>query len=177
MTRAAHDLGARVAAHSTIDNVADLIEAGVDSIEHGSHIDEAALRLMVDRGVAWTPTLSPLVAFLRGELPPERRSRVEEVEARLREVLPVAQRLGVTVLAGTDASGSIPDEVALLAVFGLEPREALAAASTSAHRFLGHQPLHAGHLADLVTYEHDPRLDPDVLRRPAAVVSRGRRIV
>lgn len=62
------------------------------------------------------------------------------------------------VLAGTDVTGSIPQEVALLAQMGLEPQDALAAASTWPRRYLG-----ATATADIVTYHHDPRQDPDQL--------------
>ena len=44
VVEAAHAAGARVAAHSTIDNVIDLVHAGVDSVEHGVGMNEAALR-------------------------------------------------------------------------------------------------------------------------------------
>jgi imidazolonepropionase-like amidohydrolase len=67
--------------------------------------------------------------------------------------------------------GSLPREVALLADLGLEPAQALAAASDTARRFLGAEP--AG---DCVTYSSDPRDDPAVLGSPAAVVLRGTRI-
>jgi imidazolonepropionase-like amidohydrolase len=75
------------------------------------------------------------------------------------------------VLAGTDVTGSIPGEVALLAEMGLDPRDALAAASVWPRRFLGAV---AG--PDIVTYHHDPRRDSDQLAHPAAVVVRGTRL-
>jgi len=77
----------------------------------------------------------------------------------------------VPVLAGTDVTGSIPQEVALLAPLGLEPRDALATASTWPRRFLG-----TAAAADIVTYHHDPRNDPSQLARPAAVVAGGNRL-
>jgi len=77
----------------------------------------------------------------------------------------------VPVLAGTDVTGSIPQEVALLAQMGLEPQDALAAASTWPRRYLG-----ATATADIVTYHHDPRQDPDQLAHPAAVVADGTRL-
>jgi imidazolonepropionase-like amidohydrolase len=77
----------------------------------------------------------------------------------------------VPVLAGTDVTGSIPREVALLAQMGLEPKDALAAASTWPRQFIG-----AAATADLVTYQHDPREDPGQLAHPAAVVAGGTRL-
>ena len=61
--------------------------------------------------------------------------------------------------------------MALLAQLGLEPKDALAAATTWPRRFL-----RAPAAADIVTYHHDPREDPDQLARPAAVVAGGVRL-
>ena len=72
-------------------------------------------------------------------------------------------------MTGTDVVGSIPREVALLAELGLPPRAALAAASTSARRFLGFTSLDEGEPADLVSYGGDPRDDPAALGQPAAI--------
>jgi imidazolonepropionase-like amidohydrolase len=169
---AAHDAGARVAVHATVPDAGQLVAAGVDSIEHGFGLDERALREMADRGTAWTPTVAALLALLDApDLPPGRRRRLREGRARVVELLPVAARLGVPVLAGTDVTGSLPREVALLAQMGLEPKHALAAASTWPRQFLG-----AAATADLVTYHHDPREDPGQLAHPAAVVAGGTRL-
>jgi imidazolonepropionase-like amidohydrolase len=144
----------------------------VDSVEHGLGLDERAVRDMADRGTAWTPTVGALLALLDApDMTPERRHRLQEGRARIAELLPLAVRLGVPVLAGSDVTGSIPREVALLAQLGLEPQDALAAASTWPRRFLG-----APNSADIVTYHHDPRQDPDQLAHPAAVVAGGVRL-
>ena len=131
LVAAAHDAGARVAVHATLPDAGQLVAAGVDSIEHGFGLDERALHDMADRGTAWTPTVAALLALLDApDLTPGRRRRLREGRARVAELLPVAARLGVPVLAGTDVTGSIPREVALLAQMGLEPKAALATAST-----------------------------------------------
>jgi imidazolonepropionase-like amidohydrolase len=98
------------------------------------------------------------------------------VRERLRTLLPGAVRRGVTVLTGTDIVGTIPGEVALLTELGLTPTEALAAATTAARKFLGFPDQRDGQPADLVTYAEDPRDDPAVLARPAAVVRHGARL-
>jgi imidazolonepropionase-like amidohydrolase len=172
LVAAAHQAGARVAVHSTVPGAGQLVAAGVDSVEHGFGLDERAVRDMADRGTAWTPTVGALLAMLDAPgMTPERRHRFQEGRARIAELLPLAVRLGVPVLAGTDVTGSIPREVALLAQLGLEPQDALAAASTWPRRFLG-----VAKTADIVTYRHDPRQDPDQLARPAAVVAGGVRL-
>jgi len=78
----------------------------------------------------------------------------------------------VPVLAGADVVGTVAREVSMLAELGLEPAQALAAASSVARDFLGG----TTESADVVTYARDPRLDPAVLGSPTAVVVRGTRI-
>src|SRR6266849_8095024 len=172
LTTAVHQAGARVAVHSTVPDAGRLVAAGIDSIEHGFGLDEPAIKDMARRGTAWTPTIGALLALLDAAgLPPRRRHRLQEGRERLAQLVPVAARLGVPVLAGTDVTGSIPREVALLAQAGLEPKQALAAASVWPRQFLG-----APATTDIVTYHHDPREDPGQLKDPAAVVAAGTRL-
>jgi imidazolonepropionase-like amidohydrolase len=95
---------------------------------------------------------------------------------RLPELLPLAHRLGVPVLAGTDTAGTIAREVTLLAEHGLEPAAALAAATTTGYRFLGERFGQPGLPAALVTYGNDPREDLAVLSSPSAGLIDGARI-
>jgi len=121
---------------------------------------------MAVRGTAWTPTVSALRVPLDAlGLPPAHRQVLLEGLDRLAWLLALATRHGVPVLAGTDATGSIPGEVALLSQMGLDPKDALAASSAWSRRFLG-----APASADVVTYHHDPRDDPTQVTNPAAVV-------
>jgi len=170
LVEAVHAAGARVAVHSTIPSVAALVTAGVDSVEHGFGLDEATVREMARRGTAWTPTVGALLALVDASHQPARRARLEEARERLAALVPLAVSLGVPVLAGTDVTGSIPGEVALLAGLGLDPADALAAASVRPRQYLGL----AG--TDVVTYHRDPRDDPAELTRPAAVIVRGSRV-
>jgi imidazolonepropionase-like amidohydrolase len=174
VVEAVHDAGARVAAHSTTRYVKELIGAGIDSVEHGTALDEHDIASLAARGGAWTPTLCAVVGTRPGDAPSKQRLDLKE---RLRYLLPQADDHGLTIMTGTDVAGSIPQEVGLLAELGLAPRAALAAASTAARRFLGFGGLpRPGEPADLVTYESDPRDDPAVLGQPAAVFVRGTRI-
>ena len=175
MVAAVHDAGGRVAAHVTTDVVSELVRAGVDSIEHGTAIDESALRLMAQTGAAWTPTLCAALG-LPDTASEAARRRVAEYRQRLPELLPLAQRLGVPVLAGTDTAGTIAREVALLAEHGLEPAAALNAATTTGYRFLGEPFGQAGQPATLVTYQDDPREDLEILSSPCAIIIDGIRV-
>jgi imidazolonepropionase-like amidohydrolase len=172
LVEAVHAAGARVAAHTTTRYVTDLIGVGIDSVEHGTSVEEADLVALGERGGAWTPTLC---ATFDGRLSADSPERAQAQE-RLRYLLPLAVERGVVVMTGTDVVGTIAREVALLADLGLAPSVALAAASTRARRFLGHSELAEGEYADLVSYDDDPRDDPAVLARPVAVVARGVRV-
>jgi predicted amidohydrolase YtcJ len=169
---AVHAAGARVAAHTTTSFVKQLVAAGVDSVEHGDALDEDDLAVLAARGGAWTPTLCAGITPQPRDDDTRRARRLGRRE-RHRELLAAAERLGVRILAGSDVVGTIPREIALMVELGLPPRAALAAASTAAHAFLGVGGLRAGEPADLVTYDRDPREDPETLTRPAAVVAQG----
>jgi imidazolonepropionase-like amidohydrolase len=130
---------------------------------------------MAAGGAAWTPTFGAMLDP-RDDDTDVRRLRVAGTTERLRTLVPLARRLGVPVLTGSDVVGSVPGEVAWLVRLGLDPTEALGAATSTARAFLGVPDVLAGGPADLVTYDADPRDDPDVLARPAAVVHDGRRL-
>jgi imidazolonepropionase-like amidohydrolase len=180
LVQAVHAAGARVMAHSTGQAAADLVYAGVDSIEHGMQLNGELLEAMAQRGIAWTLTMAtalkhvgslatldnPIGAMVRSQL------------ARVRELLPLAASLGVPLLAGTDElpHGAIAQEVAILHEFGLSACDAIAAASTAARAFLGWPQLAAGAPADLVTFTSDPRANLAALAQPAAVVFNGGRV-
>lgn len=166
---AAHAAGARVAVHSNLPD-SGLVAIGADSIEHGRSLGHAELDALGARAGAWTPTLCAMLQA-RDSADPAARARAGELSERLRDALPYAAARGVRVLAGSDVTGTIAREVALLAGHGLTVTQALAAAGSAARDFLGIRP--AG---DIVTYHADPRADPGVLASPAAVVVRGTRV-
>ena len=176
LIEAVHGAGARVAAHTTTGHVKALIDAGIDSVEHGDGLDTDDLARLAERGGAWTPTLCAFTTDPPTADEPERQRRYQQTRDRLCHLLRAAADLDVTIMTGTDVVGSVPRETALLAAFGLAPTIALAAASTAARRFLGLPSLTDGGPADLVTYHTDPRDDPNALAHPAAVIARGVRL-
>jgi imidazolonepropionase-like amidohydrolase len=173
LVTAVHAAGGRVAAHVTTELVGALVDLGIDSVEHGTSLDEPSLAKMAQRGTAWTPTLCALLGS-----PPdatdERRSIVAQRRERMNHLLPTAIRLGIPVLTGSDVVGSIPREVQLLVECGLSPIDALRAATTTAQNFLA--PDCQAAPAAVVTYQVDPREDPTVLTHPAAIVIGGLRV-
>lgn len=173
---AVHAAGARVAAHTAEAGVRDIVAAGVDSIEHGWSLDSGSIETMARGGAVLTPTLRALQSPLPVEAPPERRARQGRWLERGRTSVALAAARGVTILAGTDTAGTVVDEVRALIDFGLSPVEALRAATTAARAFLGLPALEDGAVADVVTFEVDPREDPQALATPAAILLRGVRV-
>ena len=176
LVRAVHEAGARVAAHTQGSAISDIIAAGVDSVEHGCGLDTDDLEVLAARGTAWTPTLLALSGPPPAGATPERAARRQDWLDNSRALLAPAVVQGVTVLAGTDTAGPITAEIALLIDYGLTPEQALRAATTDARDYLGLPSLDEGAVADVVTFEADPREDPSVLAEPAAVLLGGVRV-
>lgn len=177
LVAAVHAAGARVMAHTSSPYVAELVRAGVDSIEHGPAITPDLLREMAARGIAWTPTLATITGYLEPLVALEGPvgDYVRGTFADWHEMIPLAEQLGVTVLAGTDEMphGVLSGEIAQLRRFGLSPAAALAAASTVARDYLGLPGFRAGAPADLVLFATDPRRDPAALDHPATILFGG----
>jgi imidazolonepropionase-like amidohydrolase len=170
---ATHRAGGRVAAHVTTQLAGDLVRLGIDSVEHGTALDATVLGEMASRGTAWTPTLCAVLT-VPDNAPAERQRAVAERRERFRELLPLAVQLGIPVMTGSDVVGSIPREIALMIECGLAPLDAVRAATTAALDFLGPDAVEGP--PSIVTYHDDPRNDPDVLARPAAIIIRGKRV-
>jgi imidazolonepropionase-like amidohydrolase len=182
---AAHEEGARVTAHTFgTDALPDLIDAGIDCIEHGTGLTEELVAQMAARGTAVVPTLVNVENFPEFAAAGERRfptyaSTMRRLYASSGAVVRAAFEAGVPVFAGTDAGGGIrhgriADEVRALHAAGLPAEAALAAASWSARSWLGLPCIEEGAPADLVVYDADPRADPSTLARPRHIVLRGR---
>jgi imidazolonepropionase-like amidohydrolase len=182
---AAHEEGARVTAHTFgADALPDLIDAGIDCIEHGTGLTEELIGRMAARGTAVVPTLVNVANFpgfaeAGGKRFPAYATTMRRLHGQAGAVVRAAFEAGVPVFAGTDAGGGIPhgviaDEVRALAAAGLPAESALAAASWAARDWLGLPCIEEGALADLVVYDADPRADLDVLARPRLTVLRGR---
>jgi len=180
--RIAHAAGARVAIHTMAREAPSMaVAAGVDSIEHGLFLTEDDLAALAGRGGMWVPTLLRMEA-VRDELREGSSGRrlLGEGLANVAALLPVAERLGVTVLAGSDLAvpaRRVAAEAARLAEVGLSPVAAVAAVSHAAFaatgRDVGFRP---GFPADAVFFDRDPTEDVGILGRPALVLRRGRRV-
>jgi imidazolonepropionase-like amidohydrolase len=181
---AAHAEGARVTAHCFgEDCLPDLVEAGIDCIEHATGLTPATTATLTERGVAIVPTLVNIATFPQIAQAAEAKfgvyaKHMRALHARRYDTVRAAHEAGIAVFVGTDAGGSlahglVAEEVAELVRAGLAPLEALGAASWAARRWLRRPGLAEGAGADLVVYPADPREDVGVLRAPTAVVLRG----
>ncbi|AGZ39667.1 amidohydrolase family protein [Actinoplanes friuliensis] len=177
-----HAVGGRVAVHSQHQaGSTAAVEAGVDSLEHGTYLDPGLLTRMAAQGTALTPTLSVLlngVKVVTARPDSEFRTWYLNGVAGHPALIASAAEAGVTLLAGTDSQphGRIADEIRALAAAGVPAHDALAAASWTARSYLGMPGLQPGAPADAVIYAEDPRADLDQLEHPLAVVLRGRRV-
>jgi len=159
-------------------------EAGIDSIEHATLLDEATIRTIKEHDVAIVPTLLVVQSLLdhATELDALVVERTRAVSERHREGVRAAHRAGVRIATGTDAGASFTRhaayavEVRLLTECGLSPTEALAAATAQAARVVGLDKagrLGRGCWADIVFAEGDPLADPRTLGSPRGVYVRG----
>ena len=183
--KVAHERGARVTAHVFGEHaLPDLINAGIDCIEHGTGLSTDLIDTMVANNVALVPTVRQLENFpdyaSAGEAKfPKYAEHMRALYAGRRDVIGAAHEAGVTIYAGTDAGGVLPhgliaEEVALLSTYGLSAEEALGAASWRAREWLGLNPtLTEGAPADFVVFDSDPLQDLGVLEDPKRIVLRG----
>lgn len=181
----AHRLGARVTAHCFAeDSLRDLVEAGIDCVEHATGLTDDTIPLFAERGVAIVPTLVNIATFpdlaAGGEEKfPRWSAHMRRLHARRYETVRNAYDAGVPVFVGTDAGGSlahglVADEVAELVTAGIPAVAALSATTWGAREWLGRPGLEEGAPADLVVYDEDPRADVRALAAPRRIVLRGR---
>ncbi|MGW2860863.1 amidohydrolase family protein [Streptomyces sp. NPDC001205] len=181
----AHRLGARVTAHCFAeDSLRDLVEAGIDCIEHATGLTEDTIPLFAERGVAIVPTLANIATFPHmadgAEAKfPDWSAHMRRLHERRYDTVRSAYDAGVPVFVGTDAGGSLAHglvaaEVAELVKAGIPPLDALSATAWGARSWLGRPALEEGAPADLVVYDQDPRADVRVLAAPIRIVLNGR---
>lgn len=186
----AHAWGRSVAGHlGGPDVIEAALNCGIDSVEHGYVLTDDIAARMAAGGVWLVPTAlvtSGQDYFRRIGAPRWLIDRLEAVAPRHRESVAIAAKHGVRILAGTDFlpaerfddTSAMVRECELLVEAGLQPLDALKAATTSAAACLGVENrlglVAPGMDADLVAVDGDPSSDITALRRLRAVIARGR---
>lgn len=184
---AAHERGAKVAVHTFArETIDDLLEAGVDGIEHGTGMTDEHMAEVARRRIPVTPTANQVSHFgefaeQAGQKYPVYARRMAAMHAGYREHICAMADAGIALLMGSDAGGTLdfgtlPSELEACADLGLDVEVVLAAATWSARQILSRPYLAEGAPADLVVYANDPRRDLTQLRTPRAVFRRGKQL-
>lgn len=184
----AHLYGKRVAVHAHgADGIVMALKAGADSIEHGTLMDQAGLKLFVDSGAYYVPTLSTINGYIErlrdnpNAYSPAVKRKIEWRIGITGKALQLAHKAGVKIAFGTDAGVSLhgrnADEFELMVKFGMTPKQALMAATVNAADLLGLTDeigsLEPGKSADLIALPGDPFVELGVLKRVRAVIRAG----
>ncbi|NOK34431.1 amidohydrolase family protein [Corallococcus exercitus] len=182
----AHAHRRKVAAHAHgAEGAKRAIRAGVDSIEHGTLMDDEGVALMKQKGTWYVPTAFAFFGIKeladQGKLPPDTVAKLRAVDQRREHVLRKAIALGVRIAFGTDAGvfahGRNAEEFALLVEAGLSPAEALRTATVNAAELLGVADrlgtLEPGKLADVVAVPGDPLKDIRATQKVFFVMKEG----
>lgn len=178
----AHLHGKRVATHAQgLAGIRKAVEAEVDTVEHGSFLDEETAALMAEKGTALVTTLRVFTAILErgsGYPNPEALHKARMVAEGQQRALWLAHAAGVTVAFGTDASQSIRNgnnavELASLVTLGFSPEEVLLMATRNAAAALGLGDrlgtLQPGKRADFLIVRGNPLGNIDLLREPGNI--------
>lgn len=182
----AHRLGRKVAAHAHgSQGILWAAEAGVDSVEHGSYIDDAGIAAMKEHGTYLVPTLylGDWMIDNAGltRLPPPLLAKAKEVIPAARKNIAHAFASGVKVAFGTDAAvyphGLNAHEFAVMVRLGLTPLQAIQAGTLNAADLLGWSgkvgTLEPGAWADIVAVDADPVKDITTLEHVKFVMKGG----
>ena len=197
-----HRRGFKAMAHATIQPALQMcIDAGFDTIEHGSHLTIAQGRQMKEKGVAWVPTIyihKAIYENLRAKIGSE--NDLSDLTERERQTLELySQALasyknnlkplydtGAIMLAGTDCvmdgmeDITVAWELACMVEFGLTPLEAIGTATVNAARVLGLDgaigELSVGAYGDILVVKGDATQDIHALKQVKDVYQAGKRI-
>jgi len=182
----AHRLGRKVAAHAHgADGIKSAVRAGVDSIEHGTLLDDEAIRLMKERGTFLVPTGAMWdlpEESTRTDAPAWRKERDEMLRRGAHDSFRRAAAAGVKIAMGTDASvlphGRNAEEVVWMSKNGMTPVQAIRAATLGGAELMGWSDrvgaIAPGKYADIIAVRGNPLDDVGELTRVAWVMKGGK---
>src|ERR1700746_3448152 len=180
-----HRLRKKVAVHCHGDQAArEAIEAGVDSIEHGSFVKPETLTIMKKKGTFLTPTLMA-TEWIMGKLdnyPPALQAKAKAAAAARSDMFRNAVKMGVRISFGTDAAvyphGQNAKEFKLMVDLGMNPIDALKSATANDAELLGISQkvgtLEKGKLADVIAMAGDATADITATERVLFVMKEGK---
>jgi imidazolonepropionase-like amidohydrolase len=180
----AHRLGRKVAAHAHgAQGILWASEAGVDSIEHGSYLNDEGIAMMKKKGTYLVPT-AYLVDWMQhyGNLPPIYQQKMKDVSAVEKQNAIKAIKAGVKVALGTDAAvyphGLNAHEVDVYVnQFGMSPLAAIQTGTINAADLMGWTDkigtLEPGKWADIIAIDGDPLKDVKILQHVPFVMKSG----
>ncbi len=179
--------GRRVAAHAHgADGVNAALEAGVNSIEHGTFTNDRTFQLYRQTGAYYVPTLlAPAAAVAdgeRGALTEAQYEKAREASGNAQRSFARALRERVNIAFGTDSGvsphGRNAEEFALMVAAGMTPMAAIRSATVDAATLLGRQDsvgtIEAGRDADIIAVAGDPLQDVRLLENVRFVMRHGR---
>src|ERR1700747_3253208 len=180
-----HRLRKKVAVHCHGDQAArEAIEAGVDSIEHGSFMKPETLTRMKNKGVFLTPTLmaSEWIMSKLENYPPALQAKAKAAYLARSEMFRNAVKMGIKISFGTDAAvfphGQNAKEFKLMVDLGLTAIDALKSATGNDAELLGIAQkvgtLEKGKLADVIAMPGDPTSDITATERVSFVMKEGK---
>ena len=184
---AAHDYGFTVAAHAHgAEAIRRAVSGGVDSIEHGTYMDEQDMKLMKEHGTWYVPTIIAgdyvaQKAAVPGYYPPQVAAKAAAIGPLILETAGRAYRAGVKIAFGTDAGvyphGENAHEFELMVKAGMPPLYAIQSATTHAAELLKHDKdlgsLSPGKFADLVAVSGNPLDNISLLKQVSFVMKEG----
>ena len=180
-----HRLRKKVAVHCHGDQAArEAIEAGVDSIEHGSFMKPETLTMMKKKGTFLTPTLMAS-EWIMGNLdnyPPALQAKAKAAYRARSEMFRNAVKMGIKISFGTDAAvfphGQNAKEFKLMVDLSMKPIDALKSATANDAELLGIGQkvgtLEKGKLADIIAMPGDPTSDITATERVTFVMKEGK---
>lgn len=180
----AHRRGIHAATHAHgAEGIKAAVAAGVDTVEHGTFMDDEAIDLLVTNDVTLVPTLSAPYRIARNaeQATNESSRKTGDVYDRHIESFERAHEAGVQIAGGTDAGtpfnyhGTNITEISFMVEHGMRPEEAITAMTATAADVIGLDvgELESGKYADLLVTKGNPLQDVSVIRDPAAVLKGG----
>jgi imidazolonepropionase-like amidohydrolase len=179
----AHALRRKTAAHAHgATGAKRAIKAGIDSIEHGTFLDDEGLRMMREHGTYLVPTLATRTGIAEMKLPPQVRKKADLALKQQDDMVRRALANGVKIALGTDAAvyphGNNAVEFVLMAADGMPLAQALRAGTSSAADLIGVSAklgtLETGKLADVVAVPGNPLEDIKVTQSVFFVMKEGK---